>query len=327
MAQNTLKIAVGQLASSSSLARNAVVIKKIINRAVSLRARVLFLPEASDYLSLTAKHSISLAQRTDEVFLQPIQDELRRIYALDTAASDDEKGLYVAIGVHQPTSDGKQDRVRNNHVWLSNKGDILHTYQKLHLFNVTIKDGPILRESDSVEPGNDIPVPFPVSSSSYANFKVGLSICYDIRFSEVNLRLRKLGANILTYPSAFTTTTGEAHWVELNRARAIDSQAYVILAAQNGPHDVYLDDPSARPSDPEKVKKRVSYGRSIVVDPWGKVLAEAKKYDDDLSTDIDADGDYYEVVTADLDLSYVDQVRGSLPVFEHRRPEVFGYEV
>lgn len=327
MSQTTLKIAVGQLASSSSLPKNAAIIKKIINRAVTLKAKVLFLPEASDYLSLTAGHSISLAQKTNELFLQPIQEELRKIYALDKTPNEDEKGLYVAIGIHQPTKDGKLDRVRNNHLWLSNKGEVLHTYQKLHLFNVTIKDGPILRESDSVEPGNEIPTPFSVNGSTFSNFKVGLSICYDIRFSELNLRLRKLGANILTYPSAFTTTTGEAHWVELNRSRAIDSQSYVILAAQNGHHDVYLDDPSARPSDPQKAKKRVSYGRSIVVDPWGKVLAEAKKYDDDLSGHVDSEGDYYEVITADLDLAYVDQVRGSLPVFDHRRPEVFGYEV
>lgn len=307
---STLRIAVGQMCSSSSLARNARVVTKLIDSALAQNAKVLFLPEAADYLSRDPAHSVQLAQNTHRDFISVIQRKLQ-------ATCADAASFFVAVGVHEPTTGAHaKSKVQNNQIWISGAGEIVHRYQKIHLFDVNIPNGPILKESNSVEPGSRILPPFPVSNA-HPNFHVGLSICYDIRFPEMASRLRELGANILTYPSAFTTKTGEAHWMELGRARAIDTQCYVVMAAQCGVHDVYADLPDSE----EKRKTRVSYGQSLVIGPWGEVLAKGKTYQEEIETD--ADGDYHELLVADLDLAAVEKVRTDLPVFTHRRPDIY----
>ncbi|ABN67596.2 nitrilase superfamily member [Scheffersomyces stipitis CBS 6054] len=304
----TLRVAVGQLCSSSDLARNARVVNKLIQQAVQKQVSVLFLPEATDYLSRNAQHSYELATSTHSKFVSVIQKQLQSLNLSD---------FYVAIGIHEPTEGGK--RVQNNQLWLDAQGKIISRYQKIHLFDVNIKNGPILQESKSVEPGNKILEPLAIANS---DFSVGLAICYDIRFPELALRLRKLGASIITYPSAFTTKTGEAHWELLGRARAVDAQSYVVMAAQSGEHDIYADRP---PAEGEEVKKRISYGESLIIDPWGTVLGRGKKYTDEIT--VDEDGDYYELVTADLDYEKLEGIRKNMPLLEHRRPDVFGYEI
>ncbi|KAK6454359.1 nitrilase superfamily member [Scheffersomyces xylosifermentans] len=304
---NTLRVAVGQLCSSSNLSHNARVINKLIHQAVKNQVTVLFLPEASDYISRNAQHSYELAQTTHSQFVSVIQNELRQLKLSD---------FYVAIGIHEPTERADK-RVQNNQIWLNSQGEVICRYQKVHLFDVNIKNGPILQESKSVEPGNKIEDPIPVGK-----FSVGLAICYDIRFPELALRLRKLGASIITYPSAFTTKTGEAHWELLGRARAVDSQCFVVMAAQCGEHDIYAD---KEPEAGEEVKKRVSYGESLIIDPWGAVIGRGKKYTDELAAD--EEGDYYELVWADLDYEKLEGIRKNMPLLEHRRPDVFGYEI
>ena len=160
--------------------------------------------------------------------------------------------LPINVGIHEPATGG--ERVKNTLIWIDEGGVITQRYQKLHLFDVEIKDGPVLRESKSVEPGSSIRPPFPTSLGS-----IGLMICFDLRFPALSARIRDLGAQILTYPSAFTVPTGKAHWETLLRARAIETQSYVIAAAQVGAHN----------------EKRVSYGHSMIVDPWGTVIVEA----------------------------------------------------
>ena len=159
--------------------------------------------------------------------------------------------LPINVGIHEPATGGK--RVKNTLIWIDAEGTITQRYQKLHLFDVEIKDGPSLKESNSVEPGSSILPPFPTVLGS-----VGLMICFDLRFPALSARLRDLGAHIITYPSAFTVPTGMAHWETLLRARAIETQSYVIAAAQVGAHN----------------EKRVSYGHSMIVDPWGKIVTE-----------------------------------------------------
>lgn len=322
----TLRVACGQLCSSSSLHANARIVKKIIHRAIEQKASVLFLPEASDYISRDATHSMKLATKSHADFISAIQGELRSLYSRDAQGS-----IHVSIEVHEPSeaSSAQSDslnKVQNNQIWIDNQGNILHRYQKLHLFDINITNGPILKESNSVEPGQKVLAPFAVEANS--DFSVGYAICYDIRFPELCLRLRKLGANIITYPSAFTTKTGEVHWQLLGRARAVDSQCYVIMAAQCGEHNVCADlqeTPNLPQSD--RNKKRISYGNSVIFDPWGDLVAECKSYKEDLSKDIDDEGDYFEVCVADLDLALVKKVRKDMPIIEHRRPEVFGYDV
>lgn len=316
-----IKIAVGQMCSSSNVKKNSRVVSKLIDRAVEVGAKVLFLPEASDYISRNAGHSVSLAKQTKSDFINVIRGKLKAVNSITALNS-----LCVAVGVHEPTSGEYSDKkVQNNQLWISSLGEVEQRYQKIHLFDINIPNGPILQESNSVEAGNKILDPFPVSET-HPDFKVGFSICYDIRFPELAFRLRQKLANILTYPSAFTTKTGEAHWLELGRGRAIDSQCYVVMAAQCGEHDVYADLPGdSKDAVQENRTKRVSYGQSVIIGPWGDILAKGPTYLElEVGQGIDEDGDYYELFEAELDLEHLENIRSNLPVFSHRRPEIYG---
>lgn len=305
-----MKIAVGQLCSLLNPIANARVVTKLMDRAVRAHAQVLFLPEASDYLGRNAAHLITLAQHLAS-FVETVRRHLRSLNS----------DMRVSIGVHEPgaTADA---RIKNVHLWIEPDGTIAHSYQKIHLYDVNVPNGPILMESKAVEPGTTLVKPFPVANTP---FSLGLAVCYDIRFPEVALTLRQHGANIITFPSAFTTVTGKAHWQSLGKARALDSQLYVVMAAQCGVHDV--DVAVGEPHAPSLVRepplllgnKRQSYGNSLIVGPWGEVVAEAKCYDDDLSMDIDDDGDYYQLVVADLDHDHLTTVRTNMPLLDHRR--------
>lgn len=153
----------------------------------------------------------------------------------------------------------------------------------MHLFDSELENGPVIRESETIEPGNHILPPFNTSVG-----KIGSMICFDLRFPEIALSLRRQGAEILLYPSAFTVPTGKAHWLPLLRARAIECQCYVIAAAQVGKHN----------------EKRESYGHSIVIDPWGEVVAELGG---------EGKGEP-EVVLAEIDLERVRRVREQQPL-------------
>ena len=156
-----------------------------------------------------------------------------------------------------------------------------------------IPNGPILKESDSVEAGSAVLPPFDSVLG-----KVGLMICFDLRFATLSTRLRDLGAQILTYPSAFTVPTGEAgHWESLLRARAIESQSFVVAAAQVGRHG----------------GKRVSYGHSMIVDPWGRILAEAGGLED-----WEAKEGEPELITANVDLGMLEKTRREMPLVPRR---------
>ncbi|KAK6199940.1 nitrilase superfamily member [Scheffersomyces amazonensis] len=310
---STIRVAVGQLCSSSNIIHNAKIVNKLITKSISNKVNILFLPEATDYLSRNASHSLELAKQVDDKFLPLIQSHIR-----EEISKIPELEFFVAIGIHQPSP--TSNRVQNNLIWLDSKGQILQKYQKLHLFDVNIKNGPILQESKSVEPGTKLVDPFKLNSSS--PWKVGLAICYDIRFPELNHTLAKKGANIITYPSAFTTKTGEVHWELLGRTRAVDSQSYVVMPAQCGYHDTKADlDDTAK--DSSESVTRVSYGESIIVDPWGKVVVRLSKYTDDLSNHKDSEGDYYEFGYADFDYEHILNIRKNMPLMEQRRRDVF----
>ncbi|KAG0047066.1 Carbon-nitrogen hydrolase [Gryganskiella cystojenkinii] len=180
-------------------------------------------------------------------------------------------------------------RLYNTHVLINDQGSIVESYRKIHLFDVDIKNGPQLIESRNTAAGDKIvsPVQSPVG-------KIGLSICYDLRFPELSLELRHRGAEILTYPSAFTIKTGEAHWEVLLRSRAIETQSYVVAAAQVGQHS----------------EKRSSYGHAMIVDPWGKVVAQL-------------DGQEEGIAVANVDLVSLARIRVEMPVLNHRRHDIF----
>jgi predicted amidohydrolase len=173
--------------------------------------------------------------------------------------------------------------VHNTAVYLDADGEVCGIYRKIHLFDVAIPDGAEYRESASVRPGEG-PV---VVDTPFGG--LGLSVCYDVRFPELYRALSARGARLLVVPAAFTLHTGRDHWHVLLRARAVENLAYVLAAAQYGRHNA----------------KRVTFGHSMIVDPWGQVLAEV--------------GDHEGVAVAELDFDYQDRLRRELPALSHRR--------
>ncbi|KAJ5086627.1 hypothetical protein NUU61_007934 [Penicillium alfredii] len=267
--------AVGQLCSTANISLNLTQCQTLVRKAVTAGAKVLFLPEASDYIASSADESYSLAhsqERTD--FVSSLQNQARQ------------EKIHINVGIHEAALG---NRLKNSLIWIDDKGTITQNYQKVHLFDVDIKGGPVLKESASVQPGKDIVPPFETPVG-----RVGLSICFDLRFPEISLALRRQNAQIITYPSAFTVPTGQAHWEPLLRARAIETQSYVIAAAQAGPHN----------------EKRRSYGHSIIVNPWGEIVAKL--------------GDEYsepQIATADIDLDLVSKIRREMPLL--RRTDLY----
>lgn len=249
---------------------------------------MLFLPEAADYIASSSQESLALAQP---------QDQAPFVLGLQAAAKECQ--IDVNVGIHvpvtEPRSSGREAAVRtriyNRSLWILADGSINHaaTYDKLHLF-----DYGTLKESAVVHPGERLTPPFesPVG-------RVGSLICFDLRFAEPGLALAQPpdaapgsneGAQILTYPSAFTVPTGEAHWEVLLRARAIETQSWVIASAQVGRHN----------------EKRVSYGNSMVVDPWGRVVVRLGGPEDDQAEPA--------VGFVDVDLGAVERVRREMPL-------------
>lgn len=290
------RIAVGQLCSSSCLNRNLEIVKSLIRRAIDKDARVIFFPEATDYIARNADHSKELAEKSPG-FVESLRAEIK---ALCSKAS---KKIDVAIGVHLPPTASEvasgEERVKNVLLYINHLGDIVQSYQKLHLFDVDVSNGPIMKESRSVQPGNKFPdiVSSPVG-------KLGMAICYDIRFPEQSLELRSKGAEILCFPSAFTMKTGEAHWELLGRARAVDTQCFVVMPAQSGKHNTNVDGVSSQDGN-----ERMSWGKSMIIDPWGRIIAE---------TASPSNSNNEELIVADLDYTILEEVRTNMPLLEQR---------
>ncbi|ODQ64385.1 Nit protein [Nadsonia fulvescens var. elongata DSM 6958] len=286
--------AVGQFCATNNIYSNATVVCDLIQRASAMGAKCLFLPEASDYIAGSSAESLELVRSPQaREFVERIQEAVRQL--------PKNKSVEVSVGIHEIANtvcvDHDKQRLKNVLLWIDSNGEVKKSYQKVHLFDVDVPNGPILRESLTVEPGTEIVPPIDTAIG-----KVGLAICYDIRFPEMAMRLRSLGAQVLAFPSAFTVRTGMAHWEVLARARAIDNQCYVIMPGLVGKHDLE--------------GKRQSWGHSIIVDPWGTILAQAP--------DTDAEP---RIIVADIDHSVTKKVRENMPLWEQRRPDVFGYQV
>jgi predicted amidohydrolase len=173
-------------------------------------------------------------------------------------------------------------KVFNRSVLFDDRGSVVAFYDKIHLFDVDLPSGEVYRESSTFEAGDRAVV----AETPWG--KLGMSVCYDVRFPHLYRQLAQAGARYIVVPSAFTKTTGEAHWHVLLRARAIEAGAFVFAAAQTGTH-------------PEG---RRTYGHSLIVDPWGNVLADG--------------GDDTGIVTASIDPSLVDKARGQVPAINHQ---------
>jgi deaminated glutathione amidase len=195
-----------------------------------------------------------------------------------------ELGVAILVGSFHEATEEPSQRAYNTSVLLGADGSILATYRKIHLFDIDLAGSPVaFRESDDIKPG-DKPVVAKLGDTS-----IGLSVCYDLRFAELYRQLVGLGASVLTVPAAFTNTTGMDHWEVLLRARAIENQCYVVAPNQWGRHG----------------GKRHSYGHSMIVDPWGHVVARV------------SNGEGW--ASAWLEPEKLASVRRNLPCAQHRR--------
>lgn len=197
-------------------------------------------------------------------------------------------------GIHESVIDSegnKTGKIFNTHVIIDSSGSIAGLYRKLHLFDVDTPEFKF-RESKIVAKGLGVTKPFDTPIG-----KIGMQICYDIRFPETATWLKMNGAQIVTYPSAFSVSTGKAHWDILNRSRAIENQCFVISAAQQGLHN----------------DKRASYGQAIAVSPWGDVLAKCTEE--------------LEVQFVEIDLQKIAKVEQNMPCFQHRRTDVYSIDM
>ncbi|NWH77192.1 NIT1 amidase, partial [Piaya cayana] len=272
-------VAVAQVTSTPDKEQNFSACAGLVREAAQRGAGLVFLPEAFDFIGRDATQTLSMAE--------PLDGDLMGRYA--QLARD--CGIWLSLGgFHERGHDwDTTQRIYNCHAVLDHDGRLVAAYRKTHLCDVELEGRVSMRESSFTNPGTEVVAPVPTPAG-----KLGLSICYDLRFPELSLALRRAGAEILTFPSAFTFHTGSAHWEVLLRARAIETQCYVVAAAQTG----------------QNHERRVSYGHTLVVDPWGAVVAQCRE----------GPGLCY----AEIDLQYLHRVRREIPVFSHRRHDLYG---
>jgi predicted amidohydrolase len=264
-----VRVALIQMRSADRLGENLDRAEALCREAAQAGAELILLPENFAYLALEG-----LRVPCAEPVTGPV---VRRFAALAR-----ETGADVLLG-SIPEAVGEPDRHANTSVLIGRDGEVLATYRKIHLFDVDLP-GLSVRESDAVVRGRQ------VVTADLSWGRIGLSICYDLRFGELYRGLGSAGADVVSVPAAFTAQTGPDHWAVLLRARAIENQVFVLAPAQWGHHG----------------GSRRSHGHSLVIDPWGRVLAELEE----------GDG----VLAAELDLSLLDEVRAKIPCQGHRQP-------
>ena len=271
------KVAVLQLNSNDQVEANLAALERLTAEAADDGAKLIVAPECFSYLGSDAAGSTSPGKLAIAESLPEGGPILARCAAL-AKANDVE--LILGGFWEKGTRAGL---VRNTCVQVNADGSVGSIYRKIHLFDVDLSDGTKLQESASVEPGSEV-----VTADTRLG-KLGLSVCYDLRFPELYRKLVDQGAIALAIPSAFTMTTGKDHWHVLLRARAIEAQSYVLAAAQTGKHSA----------------TRQSYGHALIVDPWGTVLAEC------------GEGEGFAAAWIDSDV--VARIRAGLPSLRHRR--------
>jgi predicted amidohydrolase len=267
-------VAAVQLCSTDDVAANLATCRRLGDEAGSAGAKVIVLPECFAFLGKKEGDKMPHAEVLDGARPGPILETL--------LGMAERTGAVVIGGGMAETVPGDARRAYNTAVVVAPGAGMIATYRKLHLFDVDIPGGATLRESDGTAPGDGGLV------VAAHGLRLGVTICYDLRFPELYRRLwREGGADVLLVPAAFTAHTGAAHWHLLLRARAVEDQSYVVAAGQWGRHN----------------EKRHSYGHSLVVDPWGTIVAEQ------------AEGD--GVVLAAIDPALIEKTRRNMPCGSH----------
>jgi predicted amidohydrolase len=274
---SVMRVAAIQHNSQSDVSKNLARVSELVGRAAAQGATLALLPENFAYFGdedgkrLVAETLTEWGSSEDG----PIVSTLRELAV--------RHGIWLLAG-GMPERSEDLARPFNTCAVFAPDGKLTARYRKIHLFDVEVGDGAVYRESAATSAGKD-PVVFTVPG--HDGIVVGLSVCYDLRFPELYRRLVDAGAELLVVPAAFTLATGKDHWTVLLRARAIESQAFVLAAAQWGRHG-----------------ERMTYGKSAIVDPWGDVIAQAPE----------GEG----VIVADLNRDYLASVRKKLPSLAHR---------
>lgn len=262
--------------SQADKAANLAAAERLIREAASGGAELIVLPEKFNVMGSTRDYFENAEQLTGETI--SLCASLAREYGVD-----------IVAGSIVERVDG-QEKLANTSVHLGADGEIKASYRKIHMFDVVV-DGQVYRESDHEDPGDAI-----VTSELEDGTSLGLTVCYDVRFPELYRILALRGALIQTIPAAFTQTTGEVHWELLVRTRAVENQLFVVAAGQFGFHD----------------RDRLSYGNSMIVSPWGEILARAP-------------GEGEAVIAAELDFDSLKAIRDKLPSLANRVPGAYSW--
>jgi predicted amidohydrolase len=273
-----VQVAVIQLSSQDDVTVNLTRVRELVLEAGRSGAELVALPENFAFMGEESK-KIEIAERVDADPAGPIVSALR-------LAARDARVWLVAGGMPERSDDPV--RPFNTSLLFDPDGRLVSKYRKVHLFDVDLPDGTKLLESGATMAGSE-PVVTEISGGAGKPVPLGMTVCYDLRFPELYRKLGERGARIVTVPAAFTLTTGKDHWHVLLRARAIENQVFVLAPAQHGKHP----------------RGRQTYGKSLIVDPWGDVLAQC------------AEGEGFAM--ARLDFAAQDRVRASLPCLTHRR--------
>ena len=268
-----LKVAAVQMSSGSDKKNNLNQAKKLIVLAAKKKAKFIVLPEVFNY-----RGKLSEAMKAAEPIPGCSTNFISQLAK--------KHKVWILIGSLLETVVDSRDlpsKPYNTSVLINPQGEIIAKYRKIHLFDIKLKGKQILESSRNLAGKQP-------RLAKIENIKIGLSVCYDLRFPELYRYYSKNGAKIICIPSSFTKPTGEAHWHILIKARAIENFAYIIAPNQAGVGSVGVK----------------TYGHSLIVDPWGKILAEGSANKE-------------EVIFAEIDLDYLEKIRKNLPALEHRR--------
>jgi predicted amidohydrolase len=270
---DSLRVACIQLTAGADKAANLEQAERLVTRAASLGAELIVLPEKWNLVG-------------DAEVLHAGAETLEQGESVRAMSAWAKRCGVVLVGGSIAERREGREKLSNTSLVFDAGGKLIARYRKLHLFDVEIA-GQVYRESASEEPGDEVVL------TEAGGWKIGLTICYDLRFPELYRLLALAGAELVTVPANFTLRTGMAHWHTLLRARAIENALYVVAPGQFG----------------EPTRGRPSYGHSLVVDPWGTVIAE------------EPNGE--SVVVAELERSRVSEIRSRLPVLAQRRRDVY----
>lgn len=266
------RVGLVQMCTGRDVARNLAELSRLVREAVANGASYVQTPEVS-----------VLMEREQARLFVETRPEAGNPAIAHCQALARELGIWLHLGSMGVLV--KPDKIANRSYLFTPEGRIAARYDKIHMFDVELPGGESYRESRNFEPGTKaVLADLPWGT-------LGLTICYDMRFPSLYRALAKAGAEIIAVPSAFTVPTGQAHWHALLRARAIEAQCFILAAAQVGNHE----------------NGRSTYGHSLIVSPWGEILAEA-------------DGETPSVITGDIYLEAVKEARRRVPSLQHDRP-------